>query len=208
MDGSRSGNRTRRVIDLKKADMIASVLLFFFGIGFVYESMKLSSGHIKHIRGLGPGFFPFWIGVLFALLSLALLVSSLRARGMEKISWPNRRMVVKLLSIVMILFLYIAVMGRLGYAISTAMFCTCLIKIVLDRYRWVDAAIIASIISIALTVVFQVWFKVSLPQGIFVFLRISTVLWILAAVSILLFLVSFYGRLSKARENWPHREER
>lgn len=195
------------VFDLKKADAIASVILFFFGLGFVFESTKLSSGHIKHIRGLGPGFFPFWIGVLFSLLSLVLLISSLRARGTEKISWPNWRMVVKLLSIVAILFLYIAVMVRLGYAISTLLFCASLIKILFIRYRWVDAAIIASIISIAFTVVFQVGFKVSLPQGIFVFLGISTILWILTAISILLFLVSLYGRLSKARGNLPYRDE-
>ena len=196
------------VFDLKKADAIASVILLFFGLGFVYESTKLSSGHIKHIRGLGPGFFPFWIGVLFSLLSLVLLISSLRVRGTEKISWPNWRMVIKLLSIVVMLFLYIAIMGRLGYAISTLLFCASLIKILVSRYRWIDAAIIASIISIALTLIFQVWFKVSLPQGIFIFLKISTVLWILTAILILLFLVSLYRRPNRVRGNLPYREER
>ena len=184
---------------MNKADVITSLILLFFGIGFTYESTKLS---YMHILAPGPGFLPFWIGVLFSLLGLSLLISSILSRGMDKTNWPNRQMALKLLSVVMALFLYILLMDFVGYAISTVVFCTSMIKILFKRCRWIDALIIANIISITLTGVFQVWFRVPLPKMVFEFLTISTVLKILAGVSVLLCL---YSWVSKARETSLHR---
>jgi len=186
---------------LKSAEVIISIILFLLGVALTYQSMELS---YMYLHAPGPGFLPFWIGVLFALLSLSLLISSLCAREIEKTIWPNRRMAFKLLAIVMVLLFYILSIDFLGYTISTVVFCASLIKILLTRCRWVHALIIANMVSIPISAVFQMWFGVPLPKGIFGVLNISTILIILAVVSILLFL---YSRLRRAGGDLPPFEE-
>lgn len=41
--------------------------------------------------GPGPGFFPLWYGIVMALLSAGLVVSSLRASDSEAIDWSGAR---------------------------------------------------------------------------------------------------------------------
>ena len=59
-----------------QAAAVAFAALFAF---FAYESFQLS---LTDALGPGPGFFPFWLGVLGALLALVLLVQ-LRLRRAE-----------------------------------------------------------------------------------------------------------------------------
>ena len=59
-----------------QAAAVAFAALFAF---FAYESFQLS---LTDALGPGPGFFPFWLGVLGALLALLLLVR-LRLRKAE-----------------------------------------------------------------------------------------------------------------------------
>jgi putative tricarboxylic transport membrane protein len=57
------------------AAAIAFAALFAF---FIFESLQLS---LTDRLGPGPGFFPFWLGVLGALLALALLVQLQLRKG-------------------------------------------------------------------------------------------------------------------------------
>ena len=167
------------------------MIFFLLGVALIHQSRELS---YTYVHAPGPGFLPFWIGVLLSLLSLALLISSVRVRGIEKSIWLNRRMAFKLLALVMILLFCILTIGLLGYAISTVVFCASLIMILHTHSRWGYALIIANMISIPISAVFLMWFRVPLPEGIFDVLNVSTILAILAIFSILLFLC---GQLRK-----------
>src|SRR5262245_49035477 len=50
---------------------VAAVALFALFGGFVFESLQLS---LTDALGPGPGFFPFWLGVLGAVLALVLVM--------------------------------------------------------------------------------------------------------------------------------------
>ena len=54
-----------------RAWQAAAVALFALFGWFVFESLRLS---LTDALGPGPGFFPFWLGVLGAVLALLLLV--------------------------------------------------------------------------------------------------------------------------------------
>ena len=49
-----------------------AAIALLFGATAAYESTKLPFGTI---HSPGPGFFPWWTGILIVLLSLALLVN-------------------------------------------------------------------------------------------------------------------------------------
>ena len=56
---------------MKRGWQIATIALLIFFALFSYESFKLS---LSDTLGPGPGFFPFWLGVLGAVLAVVLLV--------------------------------------------------------------------------------------------------------------------------------------
>ncbi len=58
-----------------KQDWVASCLLLLLGIGITAEALRLP---YTSIVGPGPGFFPFWIGVLMILLSALLFFTTRR----------------------------------------------------------------------------------------------------------------------------------
>src|SRR4029453_17887982 len=62
----------------------AAVGLFALFGWFVFESLRLS---LTDALGPGPGFFPFWLGVLGAVLAL-LLFFQLRGHGEQAVAEP------------------------------------------------------------------------------------------------------------------------
>jgi len=183
---------------MKRAEVIASVILFLVGIGFTYQSTKLS---YSHLYAPGPGFLPFWIGILLVVLSVALLMFLFQSRVTDKTIWPNREMAFKLFSIIMALFFYLLAMAYLGYAISTVVFCACLIKILSSRRPWTESLVIANMVTIPIVAVFDVWFGVPLPKGLFQGFGISMILVFLVILSIVLIL---YRRFRKGFGKLTH----
>src|SRR5262245_62238144 len=57
---------------------VAAVALFALFGWFVFESLQLS---LTDALGPGPGFFPFWLGVLGAVLAVVLFVQVRMHRG-------------------------------------------------------------------------------------------------------------------------------
>ncbi|MBI3919494.1 MAG: tripartite tricarboxylate transporter TctB family protein [Betaproteobacteria bacterium] len=56
---------------MKRGWQVAAVALLLIFALFAYESLKLS---LRDTLGPGPGFFPFWLGLLGAALSVILLL--------------------------------------------------------------------------------------------------------------------------------------
>ena len=56
---------------MRRGWQVAAWTLLVIGLLFSYESFQLA---LSDTLGPGPGFFPFWLGVLGAMLAVALLV--------------------------------------------------------------------------------------------------------------------------------------
>jgi len=186
---------------MKRAEVIASVILLLIGVGLTHQSTKLS---YRYLHAPGPGFLPLWIGIFLIVLSAALLVNSLRSAPMLKTTWPGRQMAFKLIFIVMALLLYIFVMSYLGYAISTVFFCACLIRTLSARYTWVESLVISNAMAIPIVAVFDIWFGVPLPKGLFEEAKASVILVLLGIISIFLIVCS---RLKKGVSELPRNKK-
>ena len=60
---------------MRTADRIAAVLLLVFGAGYALTALRSYTYWGAH--GPGTGFFPFWLGLALAILSLLFLVSAI-----------------------------------------------------------------------------------------------------------------------------------
>ena len=143
------------------SDRWGSSLWLIFSILICIESYRLGIGSF---HAPGTGFFPFWVGMVFGMLSLVLLVLTFIREGKrvgitEKIQW--RSIILVLAS----LFLYAVVLEKIGFVVSTLLFIGALLMII-ERKKWHIVVIIAILSTLAFYIVFQVWLQSNLPKGI------------------------------------------
>lgn len=142
--------------DLASALFWLAVSIFVVMHGF---ALKLGS-----LSRPGPGFFPFWGGLLLGVLALILLGGALKTRG--TISWSGVRWP-KLLLVAAALLGYLLLLERLGFATVTSLFLLLLFRLEGKSWVWsVAASVLGAVSCYAL---FRVWLKTQLPAGPFGF---------------------------------------
>jgi hypothetical protein len=118
--------------------------------------------HLKlgNLRSPGPGFFPFWGGLLLGALSLILLVRSLRVRerfGSVAIPWPA------LLLVLGALLGYLLFLETVGFVTVTFLFLLVLFRF--GKAGWIKSGGWAVIATTVAYVLFRFWLQVQLPRG-------------------------------------------
>jgi putative tricarboxylic transport membrane protein len=147
-----------------QAAAVAFAALFAF---FAFESFQLS---LSDALGPGPGFFPFWLGLLGALLALVLL-AQLRLRGVE----PGAAVLAfdraGTRNVALVLAGLIAASAALelaGFRLATLLLLAYLL-LVLGVRRSLAIALFAAAGSFGVYYVFFDLLKVPLPVGVFGF---------------------------------------
>ena len=141
-------------------DLTSALFWLAFAIFFSIESLtqlKLGTLHQP-----GPGFFPFWAGVVLGLLSLILLLKSLR--NQERLSLSGLKSW-KLLLVAGALLAYLLLLETLGFVTITFLFLFLLLR--LEYKGWVFSAVSALLGALASYAIFQLWLKTQLPAGPF-----------------------------------------
>ncbi len=150
---------------MKRYDRICAII--FLGIGVL--AIILSAGMpMGRISKPGPGFMPFWVGVILALLSTGLLLGALfRKGGDEKISflggeqrWPA------VIWTVGSLLGYGFLMEPLGFIISTLILLLFLFRYIGNQKWWV-ACMGTVLVTLVAHLIFKVGLQVQLPRGFF-----------------------------------------
>jgi len=119
--------------------------------------------------GPGPGFFPFWLGLIGTAISLVLLAHSWRGRfiGDEAAAlWPDRAGALRTLALVGGLVLSAVLLSPAGFRVTALVF-TAAMLVALGARRPLAIAAFALASSFGLFHVFYHWLKVPLPVGPF-----------------------------------------
>lgn len=166
---------------MHKADFITSLLLLAFSLAVVLLSLDLPRLEHRDINPWTiPGIVPAVLGVIIGLMSLALLIRSIRSSGhrlglsgaviRNMLGKPETKRVT--VTIAISLVYSILLVGWLHYAVGTLLFM--LIFIVLFEYSWEvslrpqlkrlgTALLEAVIVAVAVSALFQYVFLVRLP---------------------------------------------
>ena len=143
-------------------DLISSLFWLAIGVFFSIEGfihLKLGTLHQP-----GPGFFPFWGGVVLGLLSLVLLLTSLKNRHRLSLSGLKSS---KLLLATGATLAYLLLLETLGFVTITFLFLFLLFR--LEYKGWVFSAFFALVGAVSSYALFQLWLKTQLPAGPFGF---------------------------------------
>jgi putative tricarboxylic transport membrane protein len=121
--------------------------------------------------GPGPGFFPFWLGLIMLVLSILWMISLFRNKSQDSVPAEDdqkitidRGTVTRFFVVVSAIIGVSLVMSLVGFQI--AMFCfVSFVLIGLGRRDWLRIGVISVCLSFGTYYLFVNWLDVSLPQA-------------------------------------------
>ena len=144
-------------------ETVFSAFLCIVSAFIFYSSTQFNMAFIGN-SGLGPDFFPKVIAVILFILSAMLFVGSIKNKDKKSIYNPNMKYT---FMVIFAFAVYICLIDRIGYLISTVIFAFVVITILKSKSKILNI-IFAIAFPIALYLLFTYAFKVSLPTGLFI----------------------------------------
>lgn len=151
---------------MKRSNQVAAIILFLFSIYMIFESLQMK---LFDQYGPGPGLFPFGLGIILAILSVALFIEYASSRKKDKASpFPERAALISVGLVIVALIGYALVINTLGYVITTFIFVLFLMGVV-QRDKIKMTTLTAIGVAVMLYLIFEVGLHVRLPKGPFGF---------------------------------------
>jgi putative tricarboxylic transport membrane protein len=138
-------------------DFLAGFMFLLFGAAAMVLSRGLAIGSAAK---MGPGYFPFALGLLLAVLGAVLLSRSLLRTEKPQL-WPSlhlRPLAIVLLSV----FIFSQILKPLGLVLSTALLVVMVSK-ASHEFRWREALVNAAVLVVVVSVVFVYFLKFQIP---------------------------------------------
>ena len=152
----------RPAFGVKRAEI--GLALFFLALGgiVIYDSVRLGAKWADD--GPQTGYFPFYIGLLIVLASVANLVAALAIRPEAERSFVEVGQLKLVLAVLVPTAIYVGLIGWTGIYVASAVFVAFFMRW-LGKYPWWKAAAVSIGNSVVFFVIFEVWFKIPLPKG-------------------------------------------
>lgn len=150
---------------MRKGDRVFAVICLGLGFWLILESLQFD--YLSKF-GPGPGFEPFWLGVLLALLAVFLFIDTIRRKGRkedEKTMLPGWKSLGRLASIMLAMAGFALVVEVLGFTLSVFLFVTVLLFF-LEGLGLPKSVFYGVMFSGFIFLVFQYWLGVDLPKGL------------------------------------------
>jgi len=152
----------RAAVSYRTMEMVVALVIFVFGAVVVYDSARIGAQWAED--GPQGGYFPFYIGLLTCLSAVVVFAKAAFDAGRGRkafVSVEQLKMVLKLFVPTVVFVGLIQFIGLYGAStIFIAFF-----MMWLGKYSWIKAVPVAVAVSLALFLLFEVWFKVPLPKG-------------------------------------------
>jgi putative tricarboxylic transport membrane protein len=149
---------------MKRPYQITAVLCILFAAFVLRQSLAL---RLYTSMGPGPGFFPFWLAILFAGLALIMLGQAIFARSDPRPAdfFATRTGYLRIAAIVGSLAGTVLLLDPLGFRLTTLAFYLVLLN-VLSRQSWLVTLVIAVAGSFGVYYVFAEVLRIPLPVGL------------------------------------------
>lgn len=149
---------------MKKADRIFGVIGLGFSLWFYLESKKFD--YLTEFTP-GPGFLPYWVGVVLAILSCWLLFDTFwRKQSKEDVTriLPKKHALYRVGFIFLMLFGVRMLMPFLGFPITICLFAA-VILFSLERYSFLKSIGYGIAYASVTWIIFEHYMKMGFPKG-------------------------------------------
>jgi hypothetical protein len=141
-------------------EVVVALLVLALGVTILAGSWHLGSGWTSD--GPGPGYFPFYIGLIMCISAAGIVVQAIRKHDTGVFVTPEQ---LKQVLIVLIpAAIYVGAVQLLGLYIASAIYIAGFM-IGLGKFSPVKSVIAAVVIMVLFFAMFEVWFKVPLFKG-------------------------------------------
>jgi len=145
-----------------KGNLISGAGLAAFGIYVISVAAKLP--YVSEV-GPGPGFFPLWLGIGLVLFASGLIFTSFSpSRSEAKSETLSWKTTARALAAWLALMVAIALLGRIGFALSFVVLTIFLIVFLDRRSPWLAFGVGAAL-AVAFHLIFVVALDISLPAA-------------------------------------------
>ena len=153
----------------RTADRISGTFWLCFSVLIIVQSYRLGLGTLHKP---GPGFLFFWVNILLALMSLVVLIRTWIGKGAEgaQSALFQGQNIPKIIFVLLSLFLYVILMETLGFILVTFFLFMFLLGII-EKKKWLLTVFMSGLVTVISYVIFEVWLKSMLPEGLLGFLR-------------------------------------
>jgi hypothetical protein len=152
---------------VRSADRVTAVFLLALSVAF-------GAGALKYYSWWGPGgpgsaFLPFWLALVMGILSLMMLLRSLKEKNPGAAWFPRGEGLRDMLVVLGVTVLFVALLRVTGMVIGTALYLGLLIGY-LGRHRWWVTLGVALAAAGFNWLVFVHWLRVPFPEaGLWIF---------------------------------------
>lgn len=150
---------------MKKGDIIFSVIGLGLSLWLILESQKFA---YSSKFGIGPGFFPFWLGIVLVAFSLFRFILCFKEKydaEEMKPRLPGWGSLGRLGLIMLIMAGFALVMSSLGFIAAVFIFVFAILYL-LEGDSLLKSAFYGVMFSAAVFLVFRYWLEVDLPKGL------------------------------------------
>jgi len=150
---------------MKRPYQVTAVVFMLFAAFMARESLELK---FYTSLGPGPGFFPFWLSLIFGALSATMFYHATWGKSdpMPADFFPQKIGYIRMGAIVLALIGVILLLNHLGFRITMLAFYLFLL-FALGRVNLIATVAVALAGSFGVYHVFVEWLKVPLPVGMF-----------------------------------------
>lgn len=150
---------------MKKGDIIYSLIGMGLSLWLMLESQKFE---YASKFGTGPGFFPFWLGVVLAGFSLFRFILCFKEHySAEELKprLPGLRSLGRLGLILLIMAGFALLMNTLGFILTVFLFVS-VILFTLEGDSILRSVFYGVMFSAGIFLIFRYWLEVDLPTGL------------------------------------------
>ena len=156
MEQDKNGLVSTRVMEI-----VVGALLFAAGAVLIYDANRLGFGWGDD--GPRSGYFPFYIGLILCISSAVGAIQGFRAPGARD-TFVERGQAKLILAVLIPTIVYVIAVRFLGIYVASTLFIAGFMAWQ-GKFNWLKCIAIGVAVSVALFLMFEVWFTVPLPKG-------------------------------------------
>jgi putative tricarboxylic transport membrane protein len=145
---------------MRAADLATASILILLGGVVVLDSLRIGMGW--GTDGPRSGFFPFWLGMILVLASVAIALQAWR-RATDK-PFVTRERLSPVLKVLWPATVMVILITPLGLYVASAIYLAFYMRWV-GRHGWLAVALCAIGVPLVTFLVFELWFLVPMPKG-------------------------------------------
>ena len=150
---------------MNKANRVFSLICLGISLWLILESSNYNYT-VKYTPG--PGFFPFWLGIVLALFSAALLGETFYKKAGKTLGESRhpvgRQQLYRVGEITLLTAGFALLMTSLGFVLSVVCFVAVILHF-LERVTLVRSVLAGVIMSSCIYLIFEYWMEIGLPSG-------------------------------------------